>query len=587
MSAQLAAQLDRSAESTDVDLGTKVEENNNTVSVGNDVNSENCSQSEVSFPSADSQGTSRNPLDKFAPKPAVAVRPSSSGKSALSPMGLESSMPSSTPSSERQSVRSRSEASESPKRSIGSSSGSRRSRSAQRNAKNISIEARLFFDWGFTVTQADRYIADMYCAIANVIADIQLLGGGPTKSTAALAYKSAQPPTPATGTIETPAIAGGRAISSLRSAVSALKFIARPTSTSTSTQESALVATDSSTAHTREITINLQKDEQIPVAVENETTDDRVLDREYAKELLDKAIYIRVKLFGENDISSAAAMNDLAELLMNDGEHIHAKQLLNCALATRTRVLGAHHVCTKQTKHNLETLYLLVEYAKTVASTAQCRVGFIEGEQNSLGQIGSVQDVGVGNQKNVFPRLPIFGTQSPPNSPLPFADGAYRSYGDFAEVSMAIPVTRWDESSRPSTPLAGNLAGNVMARRELEVENGGESASTGPLPFQSSLTIATAGFSSRLGTGSGTGTDSESGAALDAPKVRDRTHSSSSTASRSSSDRRPNSGTYPNEKTADGDTSDNDEGNVEEEAARHLLEQPIDIIAGNQFNQVT
>ena len=72
-------------------------------------------------------------------------------------------------------------------------------------------------------------------------------------------------------------------------------------------------------------------------------------------------------------MNTAAIMNDLAEMLIYDGNAVEPKQLLNCALATRIEVLGQHHPSVLQTKHNLEVLYQLAEHIKEETKKNQRR----------------------------------------------------------------------------------------------------------------------------------------------------------------------------------------------------------------------
>ena len=63
-----------------------------------------------------------------------------------------------------------------------------------------------------------------------------------------------------------------------------------------------------------------------------------------AKELLEKALTIRKKIFGEDHADIATSYNGLAIVYNSEGEHNQAKEFLEKALTIRQKIFGEDHV---------------------------------------------------------------------------------------------------------------------------------------------------------------------------------------------------------------------------------------------------
>ena len=76
-----------------------------------------------------------------------------------------------------------------------------------------------------------------------------------------------------------------------------------------------------------------------------------------AKELLEKALVIHKKIFGEDHASVATSYNNLASVYNSLGEYNQAKELLEKALVIRKKIFGEDHADVATSYNNLASVY--------------------------------------------------------------------------------------------------------------------------------------------------------------------------------------------------------------------------------------
>ena len=83
----------------------------------------------------------------------------------------------------------------------------------------------------------------------------------------------------------------------------------------------------------------------------------RIEEYNQARELHEKALMIRKKIFGENHVDVATCFNNLALVYNNLGEYNQAKELHEKALMIRKKIFGENHANAATSYSNLALVY--------------------------------------------------------------------------------------------------------------------------------------------------------------------------------------------------------------------------------------